>query len=217
MKKLQNLYINRENAVLVIVDVENEFCKPGGKLFTPTAQKIAPGVFSNIQKLAAKARQAQVPVIYIQSMRTLQEAEFTVYKRLPTLEKGTWGSEICDEVKPQKGEIVIPKFCHDPFFRPDLDKVLKKLVPEPTRCYAIITGGAINICVYQTVMGFHEREYWTAVAIDSVYYTDDESYHNAIAQYSIGGAFPNIFLTRSDLIDITDDPTLIQRRPEPGT
>jgi ureidoacrylate peracid hydrolase len=217
MKKLQNLFINRENAILVIVDVENEFCKPGGKLFTRTAEKIAPGVFSNIRVLAEKARQAQVPVIYIQSMRTLREAEFTVYKRLPTLEQGTWSSEICEEVKPQKGDIVIPKFCHDPFLRPDLDTVLKRLVPEPARCYAIITGGAINICVYQTVMGFHEREYWTAVVLDSVYYTDDESYRNAVAQYSISGAFPNIFLTRSDLIVFSENPQLLEQRPEPGT
>ena len=34
MKSLQNFNINRRNAILMVVDIENEFCKPGGKMYS---------------------------------------------------------------------------------------------------------------------------------------------------------------------------------------
>ncbi len=217
MKALHDIYINKENAVLVVVDVENEFCKPGGKLYNETIDRIMPGVISSLRMLIEQARHAGIPIIYIQSMRTLNETEFSVFKVRPILKEGTWASDIVDEIKPQKGDYVIPKFTHDPFFRPDLDKVLRKLVPDPTGYYAIVTGGQANVCVYHAVMGFHLRDYWTVVPVDAVYYGSEAGYHRALEQWSEGGPYPNVFLSRSDLVHVTDDPSLLSLRPEPGT
>ncbi|MFC1969564.1 cysteine hydrolase family protein [Chloroflexota bacterium] len=203
MKPLQNFNINKQNAVLVIVDIQNEFAKPGGKLGSEVSAKIMPGVISAVQGLADRARNAGVPVIYIQSVRTLKEPEFTVFGRQPHLEIGTWASEIVDELKPHKEDIVVQKFSHDPFYRKDLDEVLEKMVPDPTKCYAIVTGGAINVCVYHTVMGFHLRNYWTVVPVDSVYYINEAAYERALGQYSEERPYPNVFLSRSDLIEIS--------------
>jgi len=216
MKTLQNIHIDSSNAILVVVDVENEFCKPGGKLYNETSAQIMPGVFCGIQKLLRQARGANIPIVYIQSVRTLQEAEFTVFACPEILKRGTWASEICEEVKPLKGETIVPKFCHDPFFRPELDRILRELVPDPTKCYAIVTGGNINICVYATVMGFHLRDYWTVVPLDSVYYMSEGGYRAAVDQFSEGEPYPNIFLTRSDLIEVSHDPALLRHRPTPG-
>ena len=124
MKPLQNFHISPQNAILIIVDVQNEFAKPGGKLGSEVSARIMPGVISAIQGLAQRARTAGIPIIYIQSVRTLEEAEFTVFGREPHLELGTWAAEIVDELKPREGDIVIQKFSHDPFFRKDLDEVL---------------------------------------------------------------------------------------------
>jgi len=202
MKPLQNFNINKQNAVLVIVDIQNEFAKPGGKLGSEVSAKIMPGVISAVQGLADRARNAGIPVIYIQSVRTLKEPEFTVFGRQPHLEIGTWASEIVDELKPHEEDIVVQKFSHDPFYRKDLDEVLEKLVPDPTKCYALVTGGAINVCVYHTVMGFHLRNYWTVVPVDSVYYINEAAYERALGQYSEERPYPNVFLSRSDLIEI---------------
>jgi len=150
-------------------------------------------------------------------VRTLQEPSFTVFKQSPHLLQGSWASEICEEVKPHTGDIIIPKYSHDPFLRPDLDTVLRDLIPDPTRYYAIITGGQANVCVYHTVMGFHLRDYWTVVALDGLYYASNEAYQITLDQFSMPGAYPNIFLSRSDLIETTEDPELLQKRPEPDT
>lgn len=203
MKPLQNFHINRQNAILIIVDVQNEFAKPGGKLGSDVSARIMPGVISAIQGLAEQARTAGIPIIYIQSVRTLKEAEFTVFGREPHLELGTWAAEIVDELKPHEGDIVVQKFSHDPFFRKDLDEVLQKLVPEPTKYYAVVTGGAINVCVYHTVMGFHLRNYWTVVPVDCVYYINDAAYERALGQFSEERPYPNVRLSRSDLIEIS--------------
>lgn len=203
MKPLQNFHINRQNAILIIVDVQNEFAKPGGKLGSDVSARIMPGVISAIQGLAEQARTAGIPIIYIQSVRTLKEPEFTVFGREPHLELGTWAAEIVDELKPHEGDIVVQKFSHDPFFRKDLDEVLQKLVPEPTKYYAVVTGGAINVCVYHTVMGFHLRNYWTVVPVDCVYYINDAAYERALGQFSEERPYPNVRLSRSDLIEIS--------------
>ena len=203
MKPLKSFHINEQNAILIIVDVQNEFAKPGGKLGSEVSARIMPGVISTIQGLVERARTAGIPVIYIQSVRTLKEAEFTVFGREPHLELGTWAVEIVEELKPHEGDIVVQKFSHDPFFRKELDEVLQGLVPDPTKCYAVVTGGAINVCVYHTVMGFHLRNYWTVVPVDCVYYINEPAYERALGQFSEERPYPNVFLSRSDLIEIS--------------
>ncbi len=202
MKSLQNICINPGNSILIIVDMENEFCKPGGKVYLGTSARTMPGVISAIQGLVDRSRKASIPIIYIQSVRTLQEPEFTVFGYEPMLEIGSWAAEIVDELKPHEGDIVVQKFSHDPFYKMDLDQVLQRLVPDPTMCYAIVTGGAINVCVYHTVMGFYLRDYWTVVPVDSVFYTSDACNQRALEQFS-HHAYPSIFLSRSDLIEVS--------------
>lgn len=206
MKSLQNIQINPGNAILIIVDMENEFCKPGGKRYSEMSARIMPDAISTIRDISERARSAGIPIIYVQSVRTLTEPEFTVFHLEPMLELGTWAVEIVEELKPQGGDIVIQKYSHDPFYRKDLDQVLQKLVPDPTRYYAVITGGNINICVYHAVMGFHLRDYWTVVPIDGVYYGSDADRQRALEQFS-HPAYPNIFLSRSDLIEVSRIPT----------
>jgi len=207
MKPLQSIYINHRNAILIVVDMQNEFCKPGGKVYFEISKEIVPAVISNIRKVMERVRCAGIPIIYIQSVRTLQEPEFTVFGVPPALQINTWASDIVDELKPQQGDTVIQKFSHDPFYRPDLDKVLMGLVPDPTRCYAVVTGGAINVCLYHTVMGFHLRNYWTVVPVDCTYYLSDAGKKRALGQFSEERAYPNVLLSRSDLVTVPPIPT----------
>jgi len=202
MKSLQNIYINPGNSILIIVDMENEFCKSGGKVYYEKSPQIVPGVISAIQGLAERSRNAGIPVIYIQSVRTLREPEFTVFGGELMLEMGTWAVEIVDELKPHQGDIVVQKFSHDPFYKTDLDKILKRLVPDPTEYYAVVTGGSVDVCVYHAVMGFYLRDYWTVVPVDSVFYSSDSDKQRALEQFS-GDAYPNVFLSRSDLIEVS--------------
>lgn len=201
MKELRSFKVNRDNAILVVVDIQNEFCKPGGRLFNETSSQTVPKIIAAVQVLAEKCRKTGIPVIYIRGGRTLKEPEFTVFGVQPHLKLGTWAAEIVDELKPQPGDTVIQKFSHDPFYNTKIDLVLAKLVKDPTSCHAIVTGGAVNVCLYHAVMGFHLRDYWTVVPMDTVYYFSDADNERALEQFS-HLAYPNVFLSRSDLIEI---------------
>ena len=88
MKELHRISANPANCILIVVDMENEFCTPGGKMYSETSSKIMPGVISAIRGLTSRFRDAGIPIIYIQSVRTLQEPEFTVFGAEPILERG---------------------------------------------------------------------------------------------------------------------------------
>lgn len=216
MKSLQKIRIDRENALLMIVDAQNEFCKPGGKRYGETSAKIMPRVIPAIQGLAKRAHSAGIPVVYIQSVRTHREPEFTVFRYEPILKIGTRAVEIVEELKPQAGDTVVQKFSHDPFYKTDLDDALQRLVPDPVRCYAIVTGGATNVCLYHAVMGLYLRNYWTVVLVDSVFYLNEDGNQRALEQFSLP-AYPNIFLSRSDLIEVSQSPGKTHSWPTPGT
>lgn len=215
MKTPQTIRVNRGNAIMVIIDVQNEFCKPPGKGLTPRRAQIMPGVIAAISGLAQRARGAGIPIIYVQSVRTLREPEVTVFGKAPSLKVGSWGAQIVEELKPQPGDTVVQKFSHDPFYKTNMDDVLKTLVKDPTQCYALVTGGGINVCYYHGVMGFYLRSYWTVVPLDCVHYMDDAANHRALEQFSMA-AYPNIFLSRSDLIKVSKTSGRSSVRPVPG-
>lgn len=215
MKSLQNIYINKSNAILVIVDAENEFCKPGGKRYAEASAQTVPPVISAIRGLMEQCRNADIPVIYIQSVRSLKEPEFTVFGKKPFLEAGTWAVEIVEELKPRSGDPVIPKYCHDPFHETNLEEILKELTPDPTKYYAIMTGGATEVCLYHAVLGFYIRNYWTVVPVDGTFSISESGKQVALEQFSLR-SYRSIFLSRTDLIEVTQDPTKIATVPVPG-
>jgi nicotinamidase-related amidase len=215
MKSLQNIYINKDNAILVIVDIENEFCKPGGKRYSEAGARTIPQVISAVRGLMEQCRSGDIPIVYIQSVRTLKEPEFTVFGKAPFLEEGTWAVEIVDELRPRPQDAVIPKYCHDPFHETGLGSLLKKLTPDPTKFYAIVTGGATEVCLYHTVLGFYIRNYWTAVPVDCAYSISESGKQAALEQLSLR-SYRSIFFTRSDLIQVTQEAELVSKLPVPG-
>lgn len=215
MKKLQTIYISSENTILVIVDMQNKSCNPASPGYSKVRARHMPTVISSIHKLTEQARNTRIPVIYIQSVRTQKEAEFTVFGRDSRLVIGTWDVEIIDELKPQEGDIVIQKFSHDPFYKTNLDQALERLVPDPTQCYAIVTGGNSNVCLYHAVMGFFLRDYWCIVPVDSIFYPNEAGNQRALEQFSQG--YVNVFLSRSDFIKVAKTQKEAHQRPVPGT
>jgi ureidoacrylate peracid hydrolase len=210
VKDLHAIEANPANAVLVVVDVQNAFAKAGGLnaargAVTEAQEQAALRPIAAIQKLVGQARATSVPIVYIQSVRTHNEPLITIFNFPRILAIGSWDAAIVDELTPREDEIVVQKFSLDPFFRTKLDKVLEGMVPEPTQHQAIVTGGAANVCAYNAVMGFHLRDYWTVVATDALYGSEPGREY-ALAHFS-SPVYPNIVLTRSDLIRFSATPT----------
>ena len=83
--------------VLVVIDMENEFCKPGGRLYHPEG---VDEVIPNLRNLLMTCRDAGVKIIFVQSTRFEDSPEFIRFGKEPILLKGTWGSAFIEEITP---------------------------------------------------------------------------------------------------------------------
>ncbi|MSQ25822.1 MAG: cysteine hydrolase, partial [Dehalococcoidia bacterium] len=121
MKRIQTVEANPANAVLILVNLQNEFCKPGGLVFDEINPQAMPGVIAAAQRFLGKARAASIPVIYVQSLRRPHDPQFTRYGLKPILKEGAWNSNIVDELTSAAGEAVVTAWHEDPTYETRLD------------------------------------------------------------------------------------------------
>ena len=155
--------LNSQSTALVVVDMENEFCKPGGKLYHSEG---VDEVIPRLQRLLRRGREAGVQVIFVQSVRYPNSPEFVRFGQTPILLKGSWGSQLIEELSPKAGDPVIEKNTHDCFYKTEMDPLLERLTIRPETHTVIVGGINSNICVYHAAIGFHIRHYNVIVPLD---------------------------------------------------
>jgi len=176
----------RETAVIV-VDMQNDFVKPEGKLFVPTA----PATVEPIRRLLERARSAGVRVFYTQDTHWEGDPEFKIWGEHVVY--GTWGWEIIEELKPQEPrDIVVRKTRYDGFYGTPLDDLLRVYGIKNT----VIVGTVANICVLHTAASAALRWYRVIVPMDGISALNDFDYHAALRQIS--------FLYRGTIVRSTE-------------
>ncbi len=163
----------RKTAVIV-VDMQNDFVKEGGKLRVPTAE----ATIGPIKRLLEKARAAGVKVFYTQDTHYDGDPEFEIWGE--HVKYGTWGWEIVDELKPQPGDIVVQKTRYDGFYGTPLDDLLKVYGIE----YVVIVGTVANICVLHTAASAALRWYKVVVPVDGISALTEFDMHATLRQIS---------------------------------
>ena len=133
----------RQTAVLVI-DMLNDFCKPGGAMVLPGYERL----LSPQQTVIDAARRSGAAVIFVvdnhrQNVR--RDREFL--KRTPHCIENTWGAKVIDELGARPTDLFVIKRRYSAFFGTDLDLTLRDLDIESL----IIMGVVTNICVRSTV------------------------------------------------------------------
>ena len=159
----KSLKLDPKFTVLVVVDMENDFCKPGGKRYHPDG---VDEVLPRLQRLLERCRDAGALILFVQSVRNENSPEFVRFGQIPFILRNTWGSTFIEEVFPKEGEPVVEKNTHDCFYKTELDNLLEKLNILPETHAVIVTGVAATVCVYHAVIGFHVRHYNVIVPID---------------------------------------------------
>ena len=133
----------KRTAVLVI-DMINEFCKPGGRMVLPGYEALIPAQTA----LIAHARTLDVPVIFVQdSHRRNMRRDREWVKRTPHGIENTWATQVIDDLAPQADDIRVIKHRYSAFFQTDLDLVLKDMLIDQLVIFGVVT----NICVRSTV------------------------------------------------------------------
>lgn len=157
--KIEEIRIDPSRAALLIIDVQNDFVNPSGKLYAKGAEK----VISPIKKLVSAARRSGATVIYTQDWHVRSDPEFKIWGE-HTL-AGTWGAEIVDELKPEEADVIVRKPSYDAFYSTSLDHVLRSRKIS----ILILTGLLGNVCVHCTAIGAAMRGYKLIVPVDTIF------------------------------------------------
>ena len=144
----QRIKIDLRRTALVVIDMQNDFCAPGGWLhhigvdIAQTRRPIAP-----LQGLLPVLRRALVPIIWVNwgnrpDRLNLSPSLLHVYKpsgrgvglgdALPAsgarvLEKDSWAAAVVDELAPDPGDIRVDKYRMSGFWDTPLDSILRNL------------------------------------------------------------------------------------------
>lgn len=147
------------DSAVIVVDMQNDFVKPGGSLLVPAARETLPA----IQSLLAQARQAGVRVVYTQDTHREGDPEWQIWPEHCRID--TWGWQIIEELAPQAGDLVVQKNRYDGFFDTELDYYLARLWKVN---HLVIVGTVSSICVAHTAASAGLRWYRTVVPADGI-------------------------------------------------
>jgi nicotinamidase-related amidase len=146
-------------SALIIVDMQNDFVKPGGSLVVPAASETVP----NIAQLVERAREQSVRIAYTQDTQVEDDPEFDIWPAHCV--RGTWGWEIVEDLQPRDGDLICRKNRYDGFYGTWLDHFLGKIWQVES---VVIVGTVSNICVAHTAASAGLRWYQVVVPADGI-------------------------------------------------
>ncbi|MEE8109535.1 MAG: isochorismatase family cysteine hydrolase [bacterium] len=163
-----------ERQAVVIVDMLKGFFK-GEPVPAP---RDADRLISANRRLAAAAREAGVPVIFVKDNFWPEEVEIDIHFKLfgPHCIVGTPDAEVLDELEPQAGDFQVRKKRYSGFQGTRLDQILRELgVTE------LFFGGTwTDACVQHTVMDAWGLCYRTVLVEDAVSSPSEEDEAHAL-------------------------------------
>jgi nicotinamidase-related amidase len=139
---------NRPNTALLVIDVQNGVVANGHERDT---------VVANVAALVDKARQAQVPVVWVQHSDD-------------ELERGSENWRIVPELAPDEAEPLVEKHYGDAFEDSNLETVLSGLGVGRL----VVAGAQTDECVRSTLHGAFVRGY-DATLVSDAHTTEDLS------------------------------------------
>jgi ureidoacrylate peracid hydrolase len=153
----------KENAALIVIDVQNDFCHPegagglnGGDV-SPQLEMVP-----RLLKFIDAARAAEVPVIFVRAIHNKwttsparTDRRVTNKQHAPTCWEGSWGAEFY-LVEPLPGECIVTKHRFSAFINTDLDLILRAQGIKTI----IMTGVATTGCVESTARDGFMLDYY---------------------------------------------------------
>ncbi len=152
---------------LLVVDMIHDFVD--GKFGSKGARNIV----AKVKELVEKFRKDGM-VVYLKDSHSAEDPELAVWGQHAM--RGTWGSQIVEELAPAEGDVVIEKNTYDGFLFTELEDVLRKSnVDEVYLC-----GVATDICVMHTAFGAFARNFRVYVVEDACSGTSPEKHRWAL-------------------------------------
>jgi nicotinamidase-related amidase len=182
--------IDPAKTALVLIEYQNDFTTEGGALHGAVKDVMEQtGMLENTARVVEEARRAGATVIHAPISFAAGYGELgdpaSVYGILKgvvdsgAFVKGTWGAEICDEMAPKAGDIVVEgKRGLDAFATTNLDFILRSRGVEAVALAGFLT----NCCVESTMRTAYEKGYDVVTLTDCTAATSDEEQRVAVAR-----------------------------------
>ncbi len=174
-----------EQTAIVVVDMQNAYASIGGYVDTAGFDiSGARSVIANIARVVDTGRAAKMPVIFLQNGWDREYVEaggpgspnwhksnaLKTMRKRPELKgqflaKGGWDYDIVDALRPQAGDIVVPKTRYSGMFNSMLDSTLRARGIRNI----VFTGIATNVCVESTLRDAFHLEYFCVMLEDATH------------------------------------------------
>jgi ureidoacrylate peracid hydrolase len=196
--------IDTAATALIVVDMQNAYASAGGYLDLAGFDIAgAAGAITQIGIAIDAARAAGIQVVFLQNGWDANYVEaggpgspnwhksnaLKTMRKRPELEgkllaRGGWDYALVDALKPQSGDIVIPKTRYSAFFNTNLDSTLRARGIRNL----VFTGIATNVCVESTLRDGFFLEYFGIVLRDATHHAGPDFVLNA-SLYNIESFF----------------------------
>jgi ureidoacrylate peracid hydrolase len=169
--------VDPEHTALLIVDVQNEFCAPGGMMDREgndlsAVQEMA----AALPRLIAEARSASVLVVFVRNVYTTESNHYLSdvwleqasrrrkgsYTVWPVCAPGSWEGDFYGDVQPGPEEPIITKHRFSAFHNTDLETVLRARSVRTV----VLAGVASNVCVETSAREAFVRDYYVVFLSD---------------------------------------------------
>ncbi len=146
-------------SAVIVVDMQNDFVKEGGKLLVPSAIETVPA----IRRLLERAREKNVRVIYTQDTHFENDPEWKIWGE--HCRYGTWGWQIIEELHPREDDLIVQKNRYDGFYGTWLEHFLSHTWDIRD---LVIVGTMSNVCVLHTAASAGLRWYHIVMPADGI-------------------------------------------------
>ena len=150
---------------VIVIDMLNDFVT--GPIASPRVHHI----IQPIKELCDKARANGIPVIYANDSHTPEiDKEFKIWG--PHAVEGTPGAEVIDELKPCKGDYIVPKKTYSGFYETTMELLLRELGVDTV----VITGWQADCCCRHTSADAFFRGFGIVVPRETTDTVTEEGY-----------------------------------------
>jgi len=172
-----------EDSLVVIVDVQNDFCHPDGTMSGRGKDlSFVHEAVPKIQELIAAARERDIPVVFVRTAHDdvldsvvwrhrFQDGTGAPYVPAePNCVTDSWGAELY-EIEPSPEEAVVTKSRYSAFSSPQFIETVAGI----GRRSLFFAGVATNVCVESSARDAVDHDYFASIVSDaSAAYREDE-------------------------------------------
>jgi ureidoacrylate peracid hydrolase len=183
MAKPEPIKLDINRTALIVVDMQNTFCKKGGVFdyLGKLDEMKVKNIINMDKKVIEVCRNKGIKVVYLrmgyrrdlsnsggpESPNYYKELGVVAMRMHPELKDkfltiGTQDWEIIDELKPQPEDIIVDKHRYNGFTNTELDTILGTYSIK----YLIFIGLATNVCVESTLRDAYFHEYFPILISD---------------------------------------------------